>query len=377
MKTRRIVFLEGCEPDGLTAEKLNALLRYADSEVHLVYWERKGSDISMPFHVDLPSLNIHPISETKGVLFNRVLTRLRVMRRARHMLRALQPDLIQVSTFDMLLSVILPGRLSTNIVFDLRDTSDWMLRWPATWLLRRMLRSVQMIMVTSPRFETEFLRRRQLIDPQTPVTWVPNVPESRLFNDFQPCSEGGGLVLGYVGTFRGKRSLRLFSEGIAESRRRGSEIRGVFAGTGIDLPLVKRLCAENGFLSYIGAYSYLRDIRSIYERVNVVYAVYDDSHNKRTALACRLAEAILCGIPTIVMAQTYMAEIVTEKEVGVVLPRLEKNSLAGVLCRLAVDGALRRRIYVNCGRIAGEYTFEHFRAAFLSSYDRLGINTHG
>jgi len=375
LSAKRIVFVEGCEPDGLTAQKINALANNTSSRVALIYWKRLASNNTFPFHVELPLKDIYAIQEPNGAgLLRKALTRLRVLFRMRSYVQRIQPDVVQVATLHMLVGVIFPKRLSPVIILDLRDTMEWMLKPVFLAMLRLLFKYVQLVMVTSPQYESAFLRRFSLIEDDKPVEFIPNVPHSCLFKDYKKQQREGALVIGYIGTFRGRLSIQAFSDAIKEARKKGANVLGFFAGTGIDLPMVLDLCAEHDWLMYNGSYCYIKDIKCLYEQIDVVYAVYDHSHNKSIALACRLAEAIVCGLPTVVLRNTYMGKLVEEKGVGFTVSAIDSDQIGNLFYEISYNKLLLNDIRNNCKDVENEFLFDYYHQKFLDIYKRFGIS---
>jgi len=375
--SNNIVFLEGCEPDGLTALKINALSSRVESRssIHLVYWERIGSSISMPFSIEISDSRIHRLScqDFTGVA-GKLVSRARVFIQLFSVLRRLKPSIVQVATFDLLFFLLLSAPRTSKIIFDLRDTADWMMNRFMHAMIRFLLKRVDAILVTSPKYETEFLRKHELILSQTPVFFIPNTPAQSSLSLYEPKKKDDNLIVGYIGTFRGRQSISVFAEGIAKARNRGVRVCGYFAGVGVELPLVEALCVKYDFLKYGGAYVYTKDIAHLYSKIDIVYAVYDSSNNKSIALACRLAEAIVCGMPTIVLDGTYMSEVVRERGVGFVMGKLDSDEFADLIVSVAYDdGKVLERIRHQCNASKSDFLFDSYKQSFLKVYSTLEV----
>jgi glycosyltransferase involved in cell wall biosynthesis len=286
-------------------------------------------------------------------------------------MRGLPADVLDVSSVELLVAAMAARKRGQPIVFHLLDSRAWM-RWPpVATLVRHLFRSVSLFVVRSPRFESHFLRWHKLIRPEARVISVPNPASREVFQHYQRRPFDGRIVLGYIGTIRGEAALRGMAQGVAQARRRGVNAQGLFAGTGPDVDIVRAFCAGQESLAYTGAFYYYQDIRSLYEKVDVVYAVYEDSEDKRIHVACRLAEAVLCGLPIIVKEGTYMAEIVREKGLGFVVPLGDGGAVAEALARLAREPALREGIKSRCRAAELTYYFEHHVEDFLKAYGKL------
>lgn len=370
----KVVFLEGCEPDGLTAQKLEALHDCKKLDVHLVYWQRVGSDISMPFSVGMPKDNIQAMKIPVGPkLLDKVLARIKLALTIRKNLGNIKPDCIQVPTVDLLAMVLMFFGKRCKIVFDLRDTNEWMIKPLGLMFIRYLLRQVDLVIITSPLYESEFLRRYNILPQQTPVLFIPNVPDNRVFRQYARREGGDEIAVGYIGTFRGSASINAMAEAIALLREQGLNVVGKFFGTGPELPLVIDLCHRNNWLSYAGKYSYLTDIRNIYEQVDIVYAVYDHTTNKRIHLACRLTEAMACGLPSMVLKGTFMAALVENLGIGVVVESLSPDDIAEQIASLATDKLKLQEIRDRCATASPHFEFDFYRSGFIGAYQKLDL----
>ena len=105
----------------------------------------------------------------------------------------------------------------------------------------------------------------------------------------------------------------------------------------------------------LGPYDYAADIRGLYERLDAVYAVYDDSWDKRTHLACRLSDAVASNRAIIVTKGTYMSELVEQHRLGYSVDLSDPGALVTALA----DAARRRTGRRDPARIAADLREAH------------------
>jgi glycosyltransferase involved in cell wall biosynthesis len=374
----RVLAICGYVPNPITLRKLDALHRGANFDVHLAFWRSSSSPNQYPFTSELPVEAIHPIDvhvphpDFKSLPLrvargNLLLARFHA--RLRGVIRALQPDLIHASNSNMLICAWLAciGRPDRALVYDLLDTDDGMRRWPVTSIQRLMHRRVDRISVSSPRFVTDFLRPLRLISPECQPTVIANAPWRTTFADIQP-RQDEDFVVGYIGSLRCLPAIEWLVESVCALRDQGFDIKILFAGNGTCRPDVERMAAVHPFVTYHGPYDYATEIRALYQRVDAVYAVYDDSPDKRTHVACRLSDAIAAGRAIIVSKGTYMAELVVRHGLGYAVDLEDRASLASAL----TDAVRHRDRWRDPGRVPADlreaHTFDTYLPALHAIY---------
>jgi N-acetyl sugar amidotransferase len=192
--------------------------------------------------------------------------------------------------------------------------------------------------------------------------------ERSRFQDYCPRPVDQHIVVGYIGTFRGATAIRALVDAIGLARQRGIPAEGFFAGTGPDLPLVQHLCARCDYLRYDGAFDQSRDISRLYGQVNMVYAVYDDTEDKRIHWAIRLGESVFARVPITVMSGSFMAELVAKHGLGFEVPLGDALSIADVIERMWRNRSSFREIAARCERAEPIFAFETYEAEFLAAY---------
>jgi glycosyltransferase involved in cell wall biosynthesis len=368
----RVVWLEAGEPITTTVSKFNALCRLPNCDPHLVYWERTGDKLSYPLASELPRERLHKLAgNSSGGFCGQLTARIRIWFRMGRILQELRPFVVQSSAVDFLLVAMLTVDAPGGFVFCLQDTRDWMRWWWSRPLMRSILKRTCMVTVTSPRFESQFLRRYRLISNDHAVMCLPNTVSSSLFSAYRRREVTSELVIGYIGTFRGADAIRALVGGIAEARQAGVTVSGLFAGTGKELPLVRELCAAVDHLVYWGPFDQSRDLRRLYEKVDVIYAIYDDTEDKHIHWACRLGEAVFARLPIIVMSGTFMAEMVAEYGIGFDAPLGDAGAIRDVIIKLSGNKALSDMIARRCAQVSDRFSFATYEPIYLATYGDL------
>jgi len=233
-----------------------------------------------------------------------------------------------------------------------------------------LYRRVDLFFVTSPKYDTQFLRGLNLIPDGKKVIYIPNASPEKYFKDFNRRRSENDMVVGYIGTFRGRSSILTLVEAAKCLILKGYKIRIIFAGVGIAKGLIKALSQKYAFIEYSGPYDYSRDIKKLYETVDIIYAVYDIDENKRIHLACRFIEAIYCGLPVLVSKGTYMDELVKTHKNGYSVDPNNPDDVAKAIEHL-LNSDVRNEIREMCSQLKHDYLFEHFQGRLMQAYDGL------
>jgi glycosyltransferase involved in cell wall biosynthesis len=288
-------------------------------------------------------------------------------------IRRADPDVIHAWNFDMLLAarVAAVGRRKLKIVFSLQDTTPWMVRPHLMSVQRWVYRGTDLFFVTSQGFERLFLRKFGLISEKKPVVFVPNVPLERQFRDFIPRDADESLVVGYVGLLRAEEGLRALVDAAAEAQGAGVDVRVLFAGKGLLEEVVGEAASRFSFVEYLGPYRHDDDIREIYQKVDLLYGVYDRSYDKEIHLAYRFCEAVNCRKPIIVAEGTHMCAETQRYGVGLCVPLGDVVRLAEELVTLYKSRERRVEIAENCEMARREFVFEHYEERICHAYQEL------
>ncbi len=375
IREKRVLFLYPNRPENLPINMITMLNNTESYGVQLVYLDRTDSPACIPMTGLLNEERCFSIRWPVGKnIFTKIINRIIILGFFVRKIRKLQPDVIHAWNLDMLLAARLAAKRlpNTKVVFTLQDTTRWMLSGLVKKLQRWAYKGVDLFYVTSKQFESRYLRRFGLISDDTEVVYIPNVPVSSMFADFRPREIRARLVVGYIGMLRGTEGIKSLVKAVQLARNNGIDIRVLFAGTGVGRNLVAKLSRKHGdFITHEGPYRHDRDILDLYSRVDVLYAIYDDSYDKQIHLAYRLCEAINCHLPTIVATGTNMAKIVNEHGVGISVRLGDVNELTAALMDLCRDQEKRKMIASNCEAIRCEFEFEYYEAKIRAAYAGL------
>ena len=371
----RVLFLYANQPDALTTRKMELIDNLPCFEVTVLYWDRMNV-LSIPFSTVIPDARVVRVikPDVGSSRVRKIIRRASVIIKMTAKLLHARPHIVSAGSLDVLVAVVLAKIVSTKkfkVLYDLADTDDWMLLRPVIALQRKIFCCVDQFLITSKRYEDGFLKRFNLNPDSVPVAFVPNSPPKRFFDSFVPRSWNENIVISYIGTFRGARSIFCLVQAVEQARGVGLDVKILFAGTGPERALVERYSREHDFVRYYGPYNYSKEISRIYSETNIVYACYDDSHNKKIALACRFAEAIVCGIPLIVSKGTYMAELTEQHGFGYTVGPNDVSALVEIFRVLIRTAGEREKIRSNCNKVRYEYFFDSYEPELEGIYQTL------
>ncbi len=375
----RVLFLYANQPDALTTRKIELIANIPDFEVALLYWNRMNS-LSIPFTISIPADRLIRIDicDVNSSVLLKFLKRAYVVINMTFKLLHSRPHVVSAGSLDVLVAAVLAKLIffqKIKLVYDLADTDDLMLLRPVIAMQKFLFRYVDQILITSKRYNDGFLELFKLKSELIPVSYVPNSPPKKLFDFYTPRSWDEEITISYIGTFRGTYSISCLVKAVEQARNAGFNISVLFAGTGPEKELVEKYSLEHDFVKYYGPYKYSEEISKIYSATNIVYACYDDSHNKRIALACRFAEAIVCGIPLIVSKGTYMAELTEKHGLGYAIGPNDVSSLVKIIENLIRTQEERNRIRSNDEKVRNEYLFDSYESELKRIYQSQPKNS--
>ncbi len=304
------------------------------------YMPRRGAAKPVPWtHVDL--------GETfDGAYWQRIKSirsSLRILRDHKEDLK--RATILYARNLDMLaLAVSLRRklRLKTPIIYECLDvhhrlTGNALSAQTLRRVERALLRQASLVVISSPRFDTEHFRKYY---PRLGRTFL---IENRLIDapDLPPrpssaISEATGpLRIGWFGNLRCRRSLDLLLN-LARSYPHDVDItlRGYPART-----VIPNLEAELDGISNItfhGRYEAPKDLEAIYAEVDLVWAGdwYEDEANSVWLLPNRIYEGGYFGGPALAPAGTETARWIAENGVGLLLDPPVETTLPAAISRL-------------------------------------------
>lgn len=196
---------------------------------------------------------------------------------------------------------------------------------------RILLRNVQKVLVTSPKFASEYYDHIYSGE----ILVLENVPQKAVWTEFQRRPRSDGVfVIGFVGILRYKESLFTLIETVERMHREGRRIKVVFAGGSLasDLTAIQAKISIPELFEFSGPYEYSKDIKRLYQDLDLIYAVYDENNlNCQIAMPNKFYESIISRIPLLVAANTFVGEQTAKYGIGAVVSLSEADNLYNLL----------------------------------------------
>lgn len=373
--TKVITVICANEPVPLLVKKIELLNRQPNINVRLIYLHRKGSLINMPLSVDIPDSQIHKIelSDPHGSIFKRTILQFLFMIKVLWILYQIKPAAVHAVNMENWLLLHLLYLRKTKYVLDIQDVREIFFNSVIKIFIRFFLKKTDIIFVASPKFADDYLYGLSNNLEKNKVLFVPNAPYEAEFARIKK-RRRSSLTIGYFGFLRGREAIHSLIDAVAQLNQEGLDIRVHFAGIGIERPLVENYARQYDFIKYFGPYNYRQDIQNLYQDIDLIYAVYLVDNDKRMALGCRYSESIVTGIPLIVQADTYMADLVQQYETGYLINFGDWKSLKDLLQNLYHNREDIDRVAQNCDAIRADNLFDAYIPVIINAYNRLLSN---
>ena len=165
--------------------------------------------------------------------------------------------------------------------------------------------------------------------PPEKIVTIWNVPEIGVFLSClksNKIKKSKKFTIGFIG---GQRTISNFIPLFEGIKDEPYHYKILFVGEGKSTSELKRLVREKYYgldVDFIGNIDY-RIIPNYYKLCDVIFAWYPPRENIKRAIAIKVFEAAVLGIPSIVNANSLMADFVKEYKCGVVIERIEPQHL--------------------------------------------------
>lgn len=250
----------------------------------------------------------------------------------RNRVRLREADVLYARMFDAAFIALVARyllRLKAKLVYEIEDVQAIFFKPSLAgrifrFLERRILASADLVVLASPGFAEGYLKPTQgyqrpcfVLENRIQLDEIPprDAPPSPKAEKWR--EETGRWVIGWFGTLRCTKSMRLLSE-IAE--RLGDRVliytRGYPTETGLEayMDIVNR----HSNWVYEGPYTMPDDLEDLYGRVHFVWCLdfLDENGNSELLLACRMYHGGYFGAIPIVAAQSQMARHLAPHGIG-------------------------------------------------------------
>lgn len=373
MVKTRVVFLASCPPTPLHNERLCSIEDSTNLEVHNIYWDRLDSKDVIPSHFKLPIDRYHKVSLVNpcNVVLRFFCTLLFLFSVCRFikkldvkLIHALQPDMLLVA---YLISLLDPR---IKIIFEMHDIPNPRYRRFEKIIYLLCGRRISATFVSSPLFDSEFLRKQNLLLKSTPIYYISNAPREWKFRKASKVQKDNDMTIGWIGTIRCTQQIDNLLKAVEQLNSESHSIRVLVAGTGGCDKWCSEASRKYPFFEYIGPYNYDDSYLKLLSKCDVVYAVYSMYlFSYRVHIARRFHEAILSRMPIIVEKRSHMATLI------------EKNKLFGELVDdkpvdirraiLEIKTNLNVYDFSHYEEIEKEHRFETYEHLLIKKYVEL------
>jgi|GEM_PF-338553 len=361
---KKIIILFPHAPNPRMIKRIDALKN--DFNVQVIYWDRgTGNDKKN----EIPAIIERKVIIRKGNEGNplgRIGTTLQVMRDAIKFIKKNKPDFLYLSKTDMLMVGVIYKKFfnrNTKIIYEVSDLHTLIIdpqrkffKKIVSYLLNRIERilckSIRLLVVTSEYFYKYYYR--DFVDSKK-LLFIPNTPNPEVFKNFSR-KKNKVFTIGFIGAVRYGKQLEMLIDAAQECN-----VNVLIAGIGVDYNRILQYANGKEFVEVYGAYIYEKEIKSLYERVDCVYSVYDASmKNVQIALPNRLYEAVYTTTPIIAAKNTYLGEIVEENNIGISVKYDDFSDLVNAINNLKNNEGLIESFIDNSMRLKETWVLEQY-----------------
>lgn len=271
-------------------------------------------------------------------------------------------------------SLLAQPRLASRLILHehgpiFRDGAGCLYRW----FLRSLGSRADAIIANSQAAATAIART--IGNPRIPVTVVPNFIDLERFDpdryDRDQARASLGLakdrfVVGFVGRLDRPKGADVLVEAAAKLPRQKKAWSFYLMGDGPqrqDLEERIRRLGLEGIVTLAGLHENPAALLRAFDVVVVP--------SRREAFGIAALEAMRMRVPVVVSPVGGLPELVRDGDTGIVLPRLDAESIAGAIQRLASDEALRNRLASNAFERAGTFDGSSAVKQVVEIYQRL------
>lgn len=374
-----IVFMFPNEPNPRFTKRMK-LTSQNGFRTYLIYWNRGvNTPFTLPGNVVTFSVNLPVrLGERKKKFFLLPVFLYKSLKR----LIKIKPDIIHVGLIDMLFVAKVYKFIfnkNVKIVYEIGDLPKFIinkysgfkehLRKFIIFLEKKLTKDINLLILTSPYFWSDYYEEFISKDK---YLYIANAPSKELFGNFQKKELKGKIVIGYVGFLRYKKQIL----NLIEATREYKDVFELYiAGEGPDAEEIRQYIIEtkaSDFIKMSGAYNYIEDIVGIYEKIDIVYSVYDTTfENVKLALPNKLYEAIVCELPIIVAKNTQLEKFVLDYEIGFSVDDQDMEDLFPVLEMIKRNPLVITEKSKKCSDIKQSNYVEEYNEKLLNRYKCL------
>jgi D-inositol-3-phosphate glycosyltransferase len=218
------------------------------------------------------------------------------------------------------------------------------------------------------------------VDPSR-ITVVPNGIDAALLERHSTPADARrslglpveGLWVGAVTSVVHYEGLSGLLDAVALARGNGVDVRAAIVGDGLAWPDLQRQVEELGLQDVVHLPGRLARPLALtwLEALDVVAVPREDYEVTRLVPPLKVAEAMGVGRPVIASNLPALAELVTHRESGLLVPPQDPAALAEALVTLAEDAALRDRLTAAGRQVAAGLTWQELAHTYRGVYESV------
>jgi len=202
------------------------------------------------------------------------------------------------------------------------------------------------------------------------ITTIWNVPILEEFFGYKDASKKREkFVIGFIGTVRTISNFIPLFEAVKGLK---FPAKILFVGDGKSLNNLKRIVIRDHpelDIEFAGSAAY-QEVAKYYKMCNVIYSFYPPRENVRRAIAIKVFEAAVMGVPIIVNADSLMEDFVREYKCGIAIKRLTPCHL-----KKALEFIESKELKFSPSRIIKKWNWKNEEKKLVRIYEQ-SLNTH-
>lgn len=362
-------------PNPRMIKRVKALLTNYD--VHVIYWDRDLGTKKINQLPDEAVVTVFKRKANEGSPLKRLGTTFSVMKKVISAAKELSPDILYLSKTDMLFAGVIYYKLfrrNSVLIYEVSDLHTLMIDVQRKFykkLISKILkkveellcRTISLLVVTSENFYEKFYKD---MIPKDKVLFIPNTPDSSVFNNFQRKAHEK-FTVGFIGAIRYAEQIEMLIDASVEA-----DVNVFIAGGGKDYLRIKEYAKNYENVEVYGEYKYEEEIKQLYERVDCIYSVYDVKlTNVQIALPNRLYEAAYTATPLIVSKNTYLGELVESYEIGKTISPDSKSELIETLLYFKQDSGYTKSFEEKAKVFKGDWDLNKYNKNLLDAIGNI------
>lgn len=311
----KILFVMSHVPNPRMIKRIELLEKKFDVEV--IYVERHNSDMYTFDKKNITSYSLKLNLPTSKQVLRRIIASIKYFFFILKKTRNKNYKIIYIEGLDtLILTQLCFFYKKVHCIFEVADLREIYLKNTIknkiiNKIAEFFYKKINILVLTSEKFYSEYFYK---YIAKNKIVVIPNIPEKKIFEGFKK-KENEKFTVGFIGGIRYLNQIKMLID-VSEELDINILLAGA-GGTKEEYQEIQSYCQNKENVIITGKYDYQKEIKSLYEMVDCVYSVYDNTNlNVRIALPNKLYESIYCELPIIVAKNTYLEEIVNALGVG-------------------------------------------------------------